>query len=143
MLAVYGVLLLASAYLVFVWAYGQFRRAAPKKWTTWETTSNAVVLSIIALFAFGVGALIKAAIGFVSSPITVTQAAMIAAVLALSFVADRVLRRQAAPYMTAPAAEFAISEAGMGTLTGAANDTGPGRGRRPGKGVGTDVPRRG
>lgn len=136
MLAVFGVLLLASATLLFIWAYGQFRRATPKKWTTWETTSNAVVLSIIALLSFGVGALIKAAIGFASSPISASQVAMIAAVIAVSIVAGRIMRRQAAPYMTAPAAEFAMPQASMDTLAGAANDTGPGRGPRPVSGRG-------
>ena len=131
MLAVYGVLLLASANLVFIWAYGQFRRAAPKKWTTWETTSNAVVLTIIALLSFGVGALIKAAIGFASSPISATQLAMIAAVVVVGIIGSRALRRQAAPYMTAPSAEFAMSQTDIGTLAGAANDTGPGKGPKP------------
>jgi hypothetical protein len=134
MLAVLGVLLLASAALLFIWAYGQFRRAAPKKWTTWETTSNAIVLAIIGLLSFGVGALIKAATVYASSPITVTELAMIAAIIAASLIAGRVMRRQAAPYMSAPAAAFAMSQDGIDTRAGAANDTGPGMGPKPASG---------
>lgn len=134
MLAVYGVLLLASSALLFTWAYGQFRRAVPKKWTTLESMSNAVVLTIIVLLSFGVGSLIQAAIGFANSPISVTDLAMMAAIVGVSVLAGRALRRQAAPYMTEPSAAFAISQDGIDTLAGAANDSGSGKGPRPASG---------
>jgi hypothetical protein len=134
MLAVYGVLLLASSALLFTWAFGQFRRAAPKKWTTLESMSNAIVLTIIVLFSFGVASLIQAAIGFASSPVTVTDLAMIAAIVGVSVLAGRALRRQAAPHMAAPLAAFAMSRDGIDMLAGAANDSGSGKGPRPASG---------
>ncbi len=135
MFAVYGVLLLASAILFFLWAYGQFRRPAPKKWTTWESTSNAVVLTIIALLSFGVGLLIEAAITFESSPVSLAQAAMIAAIIAAGIVVGRVLWRRTALSGALRPADVSAPQAGV-VLAAAANDPGPGDRPRPVRGAG-------
>ena len=96
MLAVYGVLLLASSVLLFMWAYGQFRAPSPKKWTTSGTAANFVVLTVISLLAFGVGTAIKAAISFESGAIQIQHGALIAGIIVVGIVLGRWLIRQAA-----------------------------------------------
>jgi len=133
MLAVYGVLLLAFTALFFIWAHGQFRRPAPKKWTTWESTSVVVALTVIGLLSFGIGLILKAAAGFASNPISLFQAAMVAVIVAGSVFLGRALRRLSLSYGTEQPGDV---PAPSGDGPAPANDTGSGDGPRPIRGPG-------
>ena len=134
MLAVYGVLLLASAAMLTIWAYGQFRRAVPKRWTTRDSASNVVVLTIMALLAFGVGLIAKALLTLANNPIALTHVAMIAATLVAATLLGRVLRRSAALSMMVRPADAGATQIDVTPMTVAANDSGPGNGPRPVRG---------
>lgn len=130
MFAVYGVLLLTSFTVLFLWAYGQYRRAAPKPWTTWESTSNAVILTLISLLAFGLGFLAKALISLESNPISVVHVALIAAIIGTGFALGRAVRRRAAPHMTKRPADVGPAHSSV-TPMPVANDRGPSDRPRP------------
>ncbi len=134
MLAVYGVLLLASAAMLMIWAYGQFRRATPKKWTTRDSASNAIVITIMASVSFGIGLIIKALTSLESSPMALTHLALIVAILVAAVVLGRALRRSAAAHMTVAPAKAGATQIGAAPMTTGANDTGPGSGPRPVRG---------
>lgn len=60
----YGVGLLAATAIVFAWAYGQYRRPQPGRWTKSEFATVALTLFMTALLSFGVAFLGTAAASF-------------------------------------------------------------------------------
>ena len=50
--AILGVGLLASAVLLFSWAFGQFRRPQPRAWAQTDTSAIAATLLFVCLFVF-------------------------------------------------------------------------------------------
>jgi len=120
MLAVFGVLLLALSAMLFIWAYGQFRAANPRRWTTSGVTANVVVLTVISLLAFGVGMIIKDAVNSATGTIQASHLALIAGIVLASIVLGRRLGRRAAQDAPLHAATVGTLE---GTAAAAANDT--------------------
>jgi len=51
--AVIGVLVLLITDLFFTWAYYQYRRPQPSRWTTWELPAQAVCLGLVGGISFG------------------------------------------------------------------------------------------
>ena len=62
MIAAIGACLMASAIVVFAWAYGQYRRPAPARWTVSEGITVALVMVMMSLLAFGFGMIVRAAV---------------------------------------------------------------------------------
>lgn len=60
----YGVGLLAATAIVFAWAYGQYRRPQPRRWTKSEAITVTLTLFMTALLSFGVSFLGTAAANF-------------------------------------------------------------------------------
>ena len=52
MIATIGAALMASAVVVFAWAYGQYRRPVPASWTESETVTVSIALATMGLLLF-------------------------------------------------------------------------------------------
>jgi hypothetical protein len=77
--AIIGVSLLAVTDLFFTWAYCQYRRPQPRRWTTWELPAQAICLGLVGGAAFGVGLIGRSLVNLDEAPITAQPVALAAA----------------------------------------------------------------
>lgn len=126
MTAAIGAALMASAVVVFAWAYGQYRRPNPASWTQSESATVGITLGMMSLLTFGLGTVIRALINAESSAIGIMDLALVAGAFAVAFAL--------VPALTRPArAGAAAGPAGAGAVPLAANDPGPANPSRPGR----------
>jgi ABC-type nickel/cobalt efflux system permease component RcnA len=121
MYAILGVACLAASAIVFAWAYGQFRRPLPRRWTRSDLAGAGVSLILVALLTFGIGMLSVAAINIAEE----TRWLEIAAVTGVSLLLCWFL----VPRLSAPARRHRRTAAAPGALPGStpepANDPHP------------------
>jgi hypothetical protein len=142
MIAAIGACLMASAIVVFAWAYGQYRRPAPARWTVSEGITVALVMVMISLLAFGFGMIVRAAL----NTDTLSMGAFETAIMVSAFAAAFAL----VPPLTRPARAAQAIEPVVPIFTGTAaampppaNEPGPTPPARPAGGGGkSGKPRR-
>lgn len=123
MIAVLGVWFVALAAILFAWAYGQYHRPSPPRWTRREAPSALVTLTTIALLAFGAGFLGRFVFDLAAQPFGLTDGllAAIPVVLAVLLVPRLVrgTRTGRVPGAGSPAARI------VAPLAEPANEPGP------------------
>lgn len=82
--AVYGVLLLATALVLFQFAYIEHRRPVPRDWLRPEIASQMVVFLILAALGTGVGFGIHFGAHYASESLTTLELVAIVAIVALA-----------------------------------------------------------
>lgn len=142
MIAPIGAVLMASAIVVFAWAYGQYRRPAPARWTVSEGITVALVMFMMSLLTFGMGMIVRA----VLDSNTLSMRLLDVAIMVGAFVVALAL----VPLLTRPARIGQATEPLVPIFSGTAaampppaNETGPMPPARPaGSGSRSGRPRR-
>ena len=130
MTAAIGAALMASAIVVFAWAYGQYRRPNPASWTLSESATVATTLIMMSLLTFGLGFVVRALLDVNSTAMGVTDLALIAGAFALAFALVPPLTRPA----RAGRVEETVVQIGSGAIAAMpfpANDPTPTAPTRP------------
>ena len=140
MIAPIGAVLMASAVIVFAWAYGQYRRPTPAGWTESEGLTVVLVLFMMSLLTFGLGMIVRAVISTESLAMGALETGISGAAFIVAFALVPLLTRPAranqAPVMVVP-----VFTGTGATMPSPANEPGPtlpvqpagGKGGKPGK----------
>jgi len=90
--AIVGVLVLAVTDLFFTWAYYQYRRPRPGRWTTWELPAQAICLGLVAGIGFGVALIGQSLFNMGAAPVDLFEVGLIVMTIAAAAASHVFLR---------------------------------------------------
>jgi small-conductance mechanosensitive channel len=121
-----GTLSVAIAAVLFAWAYVQYRRPSPRRWTSRDSISNTISLALVAAFAFGLAFLGRFAIAVGQDDLGLLPIGVALAIVIASAAFIGALRAQWRRINLEARRGSEGSATALGTAGAAANDPGPG-----------------